>query len=190
MEFGQRLRHMRHRKGLTLCQLAARAKVSAGQLSLIERGRTSPTVNKIKQIATALDIPVVSLFGDERPAAQPQRADEGTSIGLTVTRAAARRRFLWPFGGILEALGPVHGRKIEFIYLRYPPGSKVDDPYVHDGEECGLVLEGRFRGIIGAREVVLEAGDSIYFDSRIPHQWENIGEIEVRAIWAITPPSL
>ena len=45
------------------------------------------------------------------------------------------------------------------------------------------------KGIIGDEVVVLEEGDSIYIDSSIPHHWENIGEGDMRAIWAITPPS-
>ena len=73
--------------------------------------------------------------------------------------------------------------------FHYPVGAKVEEFYTHDGEECGMVLEGRFKGIIGDQEIILEPGDSIYYDSSIPHRWENAGETEVRAIWAITPPS-
>ena len=98
--------------------------------------------------------------------------------------------------GKLKGLG-IHTRheanrdrdQIEFLYLHYPVGATAGQPYTHAGEECGLVLEGTFKGVFGDREVVLEAGDSVYYDSSIPHYWENAGDVDVRAIWAITPPS-
>ncbi|MAF33151.1 MAG: hypothetical protein CL941_04225 [Desulfobacter sp.] len=51
------------------------------------------------------------------------------------------------------------------------------------------MLKGKLQGFIGDQVVVLEEGDSIYFDSSIPHRWDNMGEGEMKAIWAITPPS-
>ncbi|HEA69102.1 MAG TPA: cupin domain-containing protein [Desulfobacterales bacterium] len=60
---------------------------------------------------------------------------------------------------------------------------------LYRGEECGIILKGKLKGFIGDQVVVLEEGDSIYFDSSIPHRWESVGEGEMKAIWAITPPS-
>ena len=94
-----------------------------------------------------------------------------------------------PDGPRVEMLCPDLQHKIEFIYLRYPVGTKVEGQYTHEGEECGVVLEGTFKGTFGAWEVILEPGDSIYYDSTIPHYWETVGDTDVRAIWAITPPS-
>jgi hypothetical protein len=42
----------------------------------------------------------------------------------------------------------------------------------HNAKECGLVLEDRFKAVIGDQDFILEAGDSIYFDSTISHRWE------------------
>jgi quercetin dioxygenase-like cupin family protein len=86
-------------------------------------------------------------------------------------------------------LSPDLRHKVEFIYLTYPVGAMIEEFYSHEGEECGLVLEGKFKAVIGDQEIILEPGDSIYFDSSIPHRWQNIGDEDVKAIWAITPPS-
>jgi mannose-6-phosphate isomerase-like protein (cupin superfamily) len=94
-----------------------------------------------------------------------------------------------PWGATYEMLCPDLQHKIEFIYLHYPVGTKAEGQYTHDGEECGVVLEGTFKGTFGTKEVILEPGDSIYYDSTIPHYWETVGDTDVRAIWAITPPS-
>ena len=47
--------------------------------------------------------------------------------------------------------------------------------------------EGRLKAFVGDQTYVLEEGDCIYLDSSVPHKWENIGEIEVRAFWINTP---
>jgi mannose-6-phosphate isomerase-like protein (cupin superfamily) len=86
-------------------------------------------------------------------------------------------------------LCPDFQHKIEFVYLKYPVWSKAEELYSHDGEECGVVLEGKFKGTIGDQVVILEPGDSIYYDTSVPHCWENAGNTEVRATWAIPPPS-
>jgi quercetin dioxygenase-like cupin family protein len=52
------------------------------------------------------------------------------------------------------------------------------------------LLEGTFKVTIGDQEFILQEGDSIYFDSTIPHSWENIGDTEVKFVSALTPPSL
>jgi len=93
-----------------------------------------------------------------------------------------------PWGTTMEMLSPDFRHKVEFMYLIYPPGTRVEERYDHEGEECGLVLEGTFVGVVGDQEIILEAGDSVYYDSSIPHRWENIGAKEVRVIWVITPP--
>ena len=47
-------------------------------------------------------------------------------------------------------------------------GNKVP-AYSHEGQEFNLVLEGRMKFVINNRELVLEEGDSIWFDSGLPH---------------------
>jgi mannose-6-phosphate isomerase-like protein (cupin superfamily) len=106
-----------------------------------------------------------------------------------VVRKRQRKKMITPWGAVHEMLSPDLQHKIEFILIQQPVGTRVSELYAHEGEECGLVLEGRFKGIFGEHEFILEPGDSIYYDSSIPHRWENGGDVEVKAIWAITPPS-
>ena len=108
---------------------------------------------------------------------------------MSVVRKGERKKLVMPWGALYEMLCPDLKGKIEFIYIHYPVGSKAEEQYSHEGEECGVVLEGTFKGTIGGEEIILEVGDSIYYDSIIPHVWEAVGDKEVKAIWAITPPS-
>jgi hypothetical protein len=64
--------------------------------------------------------------------------------------------------------------------------SSTEDEYQrHPGHEWGYVLEGELQIKIGFEEYTLKPGDSISFDSTLPHRLANAGEVPVRAIWFV-----
>jgi transcriptional regulator with XRE-family HTH domain len=167
------------------------SKVSKSQLSQIERNVSVPTVAKLQRIADALALKFSDLLPDNGDSSNDADAvgSKDNSKRISVVRKGERKKIVMPWGAMYEMLCPDLQHKIEFIYLHYPAGTTAKEQYTHDGEECGVVLEGKFKGTFGAMEVILEPGDSIYYDSTIPHHWEAVGDTDVRAIWAITPPS-
>ena len=190
-ELGENLRFIRLQKKMTLQELSQMSKVSKSQLSQIERNVSVPTVAKLQKITEALEIKFSNLLpenGDSYSDAYPVNNKEN-SKRISVVRKGERKKMIMPWGALYEMLCPDLQHKIEFIYLHYPAGTTAKEQYTHDGEECGVVLEGTFKGTFGTKEVILEPGDSIYYDSTIPHYWETVGDTDVRAIWAITPPS-
>ena len=70
--FGQRLRHARRARGLTLADLGARVGRTPSVLSLIENGRREPRLSLVEQIATALDVPVTELLKKQPPSRRAQ----------------------------------------------------------------------------------------------------------------------
>jgi transcriptional regulator with XRE-family HTH domain len=190
-DLGTNLRSLRIQRNLTLEQLSRKAKISKSQLSQIERNSSVPTVTRLVRIASALEVELDHLVASPAQSADARRGVEAKthSGNIAGVRKDERRKVIMPWGASFEVLCPDLRHQIEFLYLHYPVGATAGQLYTHAGEECGLVLEGTFRGIFEDREVVLEAGDSVYYDSSIPHYWENAGEVDVRAIWAITPPS-
>ena len=190
-DLGENLRLIRLQKKMTLQELSRMSKVSKSQLSQIERNVSVPTVTKLQKIAETLDIKLSDLLpenGDSSNEAHSVNNKEN-SKRISVVRKGERKKMVMPWGALYEMLCPDLQHKIEFIYLHYPAGTTAKEQYTHDGEECGVVLEGTFKGTFGTKEVILEPGDSIYYDSTIPHYWETVGDTDVRAIWAITPPS-
>ena len=211
MDIGRKLRAARLQNRVTIAAVSKISGVSKSLISQIERDLSVPTIVTLDKVSKALNIPISTLFTDS-PALTPNTASEMTShkdsstgnttltpsfeanedIGpkrVTTVLKGQRKKLVLPWGAFYEMLCPDLQRKIELIYLVYPVGVRVEELYSHKGEECGVVLEGKFKGTIGGQEVILEPGDSIYFESSLPHRWENIGETEVKAIWAITPPS-
>ncbi|MBW1668603.1 MAG: cupin domain-containing protein [Deltaproteobacteria bacterium] len=192
VKIGTRIKENRWRQGLTLKDLSERSGLSVGLLSQIERGISSSSIRNIQKIVKGLGISFASLFDDTDPGENGAQMHQTSRKGIqiSVVRGKKRKKLLMPFGGFMELLAPVHNHKMEFIFLRYPVGAKVKEPFSHEGEECGLVLKGKLKAIVGDQEFILEAGDSIYFDSTIPHRWENMAKTETTFISALTPPSL
>lgn len=178
MKLGQQIRQVRKTRGLTLQQVARKVGLTPGAISLIEHGRSNPSVGTLKRIADALGITVGSLFDSAPPVDSP------------VVRAGQRKVLRSGNGITYQLLTPDTSGRVEFILSEYQVGATTGDlRYAHAGEECGLVLQGRLEIQIGPETYILKAGDSIRFDCSIPHRLTNVGKTTLRCIWAVSPPS-
>jgi transcriptional regulator with XRE-family HTH domain len=188
VELGEKIRALRRLKKMGLEELSRLSGVSKGLLSLIERSISAPTVRTLEKIAKPLGttVSILCYEEEEKPgSAEPQK-------GVLVVRKSDRKKLVMgPERGKAryELLTPDYQRKIQFIYMHFPVGKKSGRLVSHEGDECGLVVEGRLKVQIQDQEFILQEGDSIYFDSTLPHILENVGEIEVRAFWVNTPPT-
>jgi predicted transcriptional regulator/transcriptional regulator with XRE-family HTH domain len=97
--FGQRLRHARRARGLTLAELGAQVGRTPSVLSLIENGRREPRVSLVEQLATALSVPVADLLKKQPPSRRAQleialdhaqRDPSYRALGLPVLRVGTR----------------------------------------------------------------------------------------------------
>jgi transcriptional regulator with XRE-family HTH domain len=175
-QLGRRIRALRTERGHTLTGLAARVGITRSFLSSVERGVAYPSILVLRSIAAALEVPVFLLF----------TAPESNGI---VVRSEARR-VIRPPGGSLsyELLSPDLRRKLEMIIVRLKPG--VDgSALAHEGEECALVLKGRVMMTVGDVDYELNEGDSIYYDSGLPHKARALGDEPAEIVSAITPPN-
>ena len=185
---GRKIRQRRKQAGLTLVELAERCNISPSFLSQIERDQANPSVGTLHDIANAFGVPLATFF--EQPAQENGLAR--TESKATVVPAHKRKTLIYPGSGIRnELLSPDLQRAIQMMYVVIPPGADTgSEPLVHEGEECGLVLQGQVEIWVGEDEhYVLGPGDAIYQDSTIPHRSRNIGDEDVIIVVAITPPS-
>ena len=186
MEIGKKIGDLRRQKGMTLKELSKKSSVSLSLLSMVERDISAPTVRTLEKIVRALETSISSLYL-EMENSKPGKAKPGK---VSVVHKKHRKKLeMGPERGKAhyELLTPDYQRKLQFVYIHFPVKGKPGQFISHEGEECGLILEGRLKAIIGDHEFILEEGDSIYFDSTIPHLMENAGQIEVRAFWVNTP---
>lgn len=175
-QLGRRIRTLRTERGLTLTGLAARVGITRSFLSGVERGVAYPSLMVLRSIAAALEVPVFLLF------------TAPNENGMVVRRGA--RKVIRPPGAAVsyELVSPDLRRKIEMIIVRLKPG--LDSAAMaHEGEECALVLRGRVMITVGDVDYELNEGDSIYYDSGLPHKARAVGEEPAEIVSAITPPN-
>ncbi len=166
---GTRIAERRLELGITLERLAAATGFSKGYLSKIENSRKVPPIGSLSRIAAALRTDITELL--HTPAAT-------LDGGLSVVRAGERRPVVrggTAFGYDYVSLADNRrDKKMEPFLFTFP--SQIDK-YVffeHDGEEFMFVLSGRVEWQAGSRKLVLEPGDSIYFDARLPHRGRSL----------------
>ena len=174
---GERIRGLRKARGLSLKDIALEAGLSAGFLSQVERGLSSASVRALARIADALGVMISDIFP----------SDEGfDGANQVVARVKDRKRIDFAQTGVTKELltpFPITPRLDIYMMALEPGGSSGNEPYSHDGEEAGLVLEGGLELIVDGRKYVLGEGDSFRFKSSRPHQFSNAGDRVVRALW-------
>lgn len=179
---GQRLRQRRKMRQMTLEDVARQSGISTAQLSLIERGRASPSVKGLREICRTLQINVAWLFAE-------QDDTDIREAGLIVRRHARKQFSLAKKKMHKEMLTPDLTGKLQFLSIVMEPGSSSGpEPYNHEGEETGLVLAGRMELVVDDEAFVLEAGDSFRFDSMRMHRFSNAGDTPCEVLWVTTPP--
>ena len=175
---GTRIRELRSERGLTEAELATAAGVATGLIGQVEGDRADPSLETLRRIAKALDLPLFSLFQEPDPAL------------VAVIRHEHRVRVKSPSDGITYArVSPGRGRLEVLEGHLLPGGSSAAEPWSHPSEECVLVLRGRLVVEVSGIDHDLEAGDSCYFDSSLAHRYRNPGAEPTDFIIAATPPS-
>ena len=173
---GKRLRALRKEQGFTLAQLGQQVGLSASYLSQIERGVTMPSLARLTAIASALDVEVRYFFEDAVSSPCVIRLNQGKRLDNAANVLVE-----------LLSANPTD-KKIQPYRLVCQPGASWDQLPTHPGEEFGFVLRGQLTVTVGEETFVLEAGDSIHYQTFQPHSWRNEADEECIVVWAVSPP--
>jgi len=176
------IRRARKEQQLTLQQLSEASELSLSYLSQIERNLLNPSVGTLKRIAEALDLPAGKLmFASEAASSR---------VTVAVLRKGQRKKVAFPQSSIsYELLTPDLRRRASLLWLTAEANAESGVPMTHEGEDVVVVLKGRLDVEVGGTWYELAAGDSIYFNSELPHRWCNRGKGTAEAIWVSAPPS-
>ncbi len=166
---GQEIRRHRLANRVGIGMLAKRAGISKGFLSKIERGAKAPAISTLIRIATALNIRISALL-------EPKHRDQQVSLVRKEERPPALH-YANAFGYRYCALARnVDWKHMEPFTISYPPNPKRRGKGLqHPGEEFLMVLRGNVIFTINGKEYSLRPGDSLYFDSSIPHWGRSAG---------------
>ena len=173
---GQRFRRLRAKRRLSLAQVAKATGVSVGFLSALERGQMRSSIATLRRIARFYRINILSLFetsGDNPRLVHP-----------------AQRKILEATPDVRMELLAWGNTAMEPHLFRVKPGGGSGESYAHEGEEFLHVLRGKFEiWLNNGEHYRLRVGDSLYFESSIPHRWKNPGRTEAALLWINTPPT-
>ncbi|WP_334177830.1 cupin domain-containing protein [Pseudoxanthomonas sp.] len=179
MDIGARLQLVRKSKGLSQRELAKRVGVTNSTISLIEQNKVSPSVSSLKKVLDGIPISLADFFTLDLEQGLPDSpfylADELPDVGSN---------------GIHYFLVGQHRPQRQMCILRevMPPGSDTGDSMLaHDGEEGGVVIAGEIEVTVGEQVRVLKVGEGYYFESRVPHRFRNVGEVDAVIVSANTP---
>ena len=180
-DLGEHVRRLRAERGLTLEEVSARSGCSVGSLSQLERGKGNPAFFTLAKIAHALEVPVARLLHIEKAVQPVVRRGEGRRLNPHAND---------DFDAVYELLTPDLDRALEVVRYELPPGLSTEStPFVHGGEEAGIILRGIQEVNVNGVLYRLEAGDAISFQSTLPHWFRNPGPDVTEGIFVCTPPT-
>lgn len=177
MKIGKKLKMLRVASNLTQDELALRADLTRGFISLVERDKTSISIEALAQILNVLGTNLSEFFRQiEEKKVVFTREDR-----VTVSREGEEE--------VIELLIPrAQKHLMDPVLVTIDPGKSSDD-VAHEGEEFGMVLRGRVTLVIeGSGTYEVREGECFYFPSSRPHRIINGGREKARILWVVTPP--
>lgn len=193
-DIGSRLREERERAGISQRELARRLSVSASLISQIESGQSKPSVSTLYAIVTELGVSLDDVFQVHRHEHMAVAAAAGAEtlardLGSgPVVRPAERHVIELESGVTWERLTSHDGEDVDFLHVTYDVGgsSAPDERLMrHPGREYGFVISGELGVRLGFEEHRLGPGDSIAFQSTVPHRLWNLGDEPVHGVWFV-----
>ncbi len=179
VDIGPRLRALRMARNLSQRELARRVGLPNSTISLVESGRTNPTIGALKRILDGLPIGLAEFFAFE-PQAPRKFFFEAAEL-KEIGKGRISYRQIGETG---------MGRALQMIDETYAPGADTGrTPLSHAGEEVGLVLSGRLEVTVDGARKLLGPGDAYAFESHLPHRFRAVGREPCRVVSACTPPS-
>jgi transcriptional regulator with XRE-family HTH domain len=176
VNIGERLRELREARNISMRALATRSGLSANALSMIERGRASPSVSTLYKLADALGVSITSFFNSDEEKKQ-----------VVFLKADGRSRVAFTHG-LFEGLGGEHfvGRIEPFVLTLESNANSGPRSMAHTGHEFVFCLRGELEYQVEREIYQLSAGDSLLFAAHLKHRWKNVGNTVVTALILIS----
>ena len=175
MEIGSKIKSLRLKCNLTQEELADRCELSKGFISQLENDYTSPSIETLNDIVTALGSNLKQFFDDKQEKIvfakedHFQREDEDSTVTWLVTNSQKN--------------------EMEPILVELKPNGISESDMPHEGEEFGYVLDGELTLVIADKEMTCKKGDSFYFAADKVHYIKNTSNHTAKFLWISSPPN-
>ena len=184
---GTKLKQIRKQHNMTLSEVAKKLKVSSPFLSMVENGRSGISLSNLQKLLAIYGLSMGDLIDIDTASDRVVAIAEAASLGNGRDVEGVEALLL---------VNNTKEKRMEPLLFRLDPGASLG-PMQHEGEEFSHVIEGNFRVILGNPEIEecdiyeLSEGDTIYFNSSIPHTWINVSPDKLGVfLGAVTPATL
>lgn len=176
MEIGIKIKALRLQCGLTQEELADRCELTKGYISQLENELTSPSIQTLIDILSALGTTAGEFFSDEKEE-QVVFTEEDF-----FEKVAPDHKIVW-------LVPNAQKNEMEPIRIEIEPKSALSPDMPHEGEEFGFVLSGEVRLHLGKKEFKAKKGDAFYYESGKTHYLENKTDRTAVVLWISSPPT-
>lgn len=179
-QIGMRLRGLRGLRNLTILELAAKAGVSSGIISQIERGNSNPSMKTLQRLRAALGVNLWEFLErpeDEDPGLDPsfiRRGSQRPRIVVGETRL------------VKELLSPRNDENLRFMFVTLPPGGISEDVLIGTGQKGGYVVSGTVELTVDDQTARITEGDSFQFRSDTSHHIANRTDQDAKLLWIMS----
>jgi transcriptional regulator with XRE-family HTH domain len=165
-KLGTRIKNLRESLSLTPGDLAAAAGIEEAQIALIEKNEVSPAISTLIKISRRMGVrPGTLLDGTEAAGPVVTSADKlAPTINTSHSGGGGHLAFY-----SLAGHKPDRNMEPFFIAIRHADCGEKKNWSTHEGEEFIYVLEGAIEVRYGKETYRVAAGESIYYDSIVPH---------------------
>lgn len=179
---GAKIRKLRLAKKLTLQAVARETGFSTALISQIENDNVSPPIATLSRLSKFFDVKIGIFFAEENDRLfEVVRKGEQKPVHRTGSHPGTSRDYIYESLSFLK-----HNKKMEPFLLTVSGNGDEENGCSHDGEEFLYIVEGRAELLLEGEPVLLEEGDSVYFNSSLRHRVVPKDGSEVKAIAVVT----
>ncbi len=177
------LRDIRKGKKRTLGEISRATGLTESYLSQIERGMKEPSIEALRKICGALDVPITAYWA--------KFSDSAGQENCILLKAASRNLqsyYYEEFGKsvTMDVLSPEQGESgIRLVLANVPKGLSVSGKQIaHAYAETAYVLSGAAQALIGKQVFEMSAGDSMFVSSMVEHDYVNVSENDLKMLFS------
>lgn len=180
MDLGQTIKTNRKNKGWTLRDLSLATGLSTAQLSKLENNKSNPSIDSLRRLSKAFDLPISALtLTETRQQLSPVLNGEGF-----IVRWCKRGDEYVTVRYLIQD----RNAQLQPIILTIPSGMDTGKSESHKGDEFFYVLRGTIRFFYNDESFDLNVGDFLYYNGLFSHHWQNVSDEEAEIMTCNTPP--
>ncbi len=176
---GAKIKALRSARKLTLQDVANETGFSTALISQVENNKISPPIATLSKIATFFDVRIGHFFSEseEDLPFEVLRSSQRTVIPKVVSRDGSVHGYFYESLSVLK-----QNKKMDPFLLTLNEKVTNTDTYGHNGEEFLFVLQGTAELLLDGQRILLNEGDSVYFDANLKHRLLAKGNDEIKVL--------